>query len=79
MTKEFSRAMDDCEMAIRLDPEFGKSYKRLFKAHLALGHIKEARQTLRQAIEKEPKDPNNTADKKLMDDAEYNQKMIEKF
>jgi len=43
MTKEFSRAMDDCEMAIRLDPEFGKSYKRLFKAHLALGHIKEAR------------------------------------
>lgn len=44
--------MDDCEMAIRLDPEFAKSYKRLFKSHLALGHIRDARLALNKAVEK---------------------------
>lgn len=71
--------MEDCEMAIRLDPDFAKSYKRLFKSHLALGNIREARLALNKAVEKEPNDPFNTADKKLMDDAEYNERMIEKF
>jgi hypothetical protein len=71
--------MEDCEMAIRLDPEFAKSYKRLFKSHLALGHIRDARLALNKAVEKEPKDPFNKVDVKLMDDAEYNERMIEKF
>ena len=78
-TKDYTRSMEDCEMAIRLDPEFAKSYKRLFKSHLALGHIRDARLALNKAVEKEPKDPFNKVDVKLMDDAEYNERMIEKF
>jgi tetratricopeptide (TPR) repeat protein len=71
--------MEDCDMAIRLDPNFAKSYKRLFKSHLALGHIKDARQALNRAMEKEPNDQLNKIDSKLMEDAEYNERMIEKF
>jgi len=37
--KDFARSQEDCQQAIRIDPDFAKSYIRLFKSHLALGHI----------------------------------------
>jgi len=37
--KEFRRAMEDCKLAIRLNPDFARTFKRLFKCHLMLGHV----------------------------------------
>jgi len=41
--KDFKRALDDCQAAIRLNAEFAKIYKRLFRAHLGLGEVQEAK------------------------------------
>ena len=40
--KNFKQALDDCHAAIRLNPDFQRIYKRLFKAHLGLGHVEQA-------------------------------------
>jgi len=77
--KEFQRAMEDCQMAIRLNPEFARTYKRLFKSHLALGNIIEANEALQIALQKDPSDKSNKADLELMETVSYQNKMIEKF
>ena len=71
--------MEDCQQAIRLNPEFARTYKRLFKAHLALGNIGDADSALKIALEKEPNDLANKNDSKLMEDTIYQARMIEKF
>jgi tetratricopeptide (TPR) repeat protein len=48
--------MEDCQQAIRLNPDFARSYKRLYKAQLALGNIPEAQEALKIAVEKDPTD-----------------------
>ena len=63
--------MEDCQQAIRLNPDFARSYKRLFKSHLALGHVQEAQNSLQVAIEKDTFDKTNKADKELMDTVTY--------
>lgn len=40
--KDYKRALEDCQAAIRLNPEFSKIYKRLFKAYIGLGNIQDA-------------------------------------
>jgi tetratricopeptide (TPR) repeat protein len=77
--KEFRRAMEDCQQAVRLNPDFARTYKRLFKAHMALGNVQEANEALQIAIQKEPNDAANKADSKLMEDVLYAQRMITKF
>ena len=77
--KEFARAKEDCKMAVRLNPDFARTYKRLFKAHLALGHVQEAEQALKTALQKDPNDRANPADTKLMENVSYQHRMVEKF
>ena len=77
--KEFNRAMEDCQAALRLNPDFARIYKRQFKAQLALGYVAEAKKSLATAIEKDPLDKSNKADLELMDTVFYQQKMIDKF
>ena len=60
--KDFKRALEDCQAAIRLNPDFPKIYKRLFKAYLGLGHIEDANYSLKKAIEMDPNDSTNRAD-----------------
>jgi predicted Zn-dependent protease len=40
--KDYKRALEDCQAALRLNPGFTKIFKRLFKANIGLGNIKEA-------------------------------------
>lgn len=66
--KDFKHALEDCQAALRINPKFSKCYKRLFKAHIGLGNVNEAKQALQTAIEMEPNDPQNKADQNLMDE-----------
>jgi tetratricopeptide (TPR) repeat protein len=77
--KQYKRALDDCKAAIRLNPDFSKIYKRLFKANLGMGNIEEAEQALKQALTLEPNDPANKEDSSLMETVLHQQKMIAKY
>lgn len=37
--KEFRKAIEDCERALDLNPNFGKAHKRMSKAYLGLGDL----------------------------------------
>ncbi len=37
--KDFEKALDDCYSALRLNPNFGKAYKRLSKVFFNLGNL----------------------------------------
>lgn len=76
--KDFKRALEDCQWALRLNPGFTKIYKRLFKAHTGLGNIEQAKQALSTAIQMDPNDASNKADQNLMDEVIHQANMIEK-
>jgi len=60
--KEYRRAVDDCKAAIRMNPDFARTYKRLFKAQLALGNIDPAKEALERAVALDPNDATNKRD-----------------
>lgn len=37
--KDFKKAMEDCQMALKQNPSFAKAYKRMFRCHLSLGNL----------------------------------------
>jgi hypothetical protein len=51
-----------------LNPNFSRCYKRLFKAHIGLGNVDEAKQALKTAVDMEPNDLTNKADQNLMEE-----------
>jgi len=71
--------MEDCNAAILMNPNFARTYKRLFKAHVALGNISEAKEALHKAVSLEQNDPSNKKDTELMETVEHQSQMIEKF
>jgi tetratricopeptide (TPR) repeat protein len=75
---DYKRALEDCQAGIRLNPAFAKIYKRLFKAHICLGNVAEAKQALDIAIEADPNDSTNKSDKNLMEEVLHSAAMIEK-
>ena len=77
--KEYKKALDDCKAAIRINPDFARVYKRLFKAHLALGNLSDAKEAFDRAVELDPNDKSNKQDKESMDTVIHQQSMIEKF
>lgn len=77
--KEYRKALDDCKAAIRINPDFARVYKRLFKAHLALGNIQDAKEAFDQAVTLDPNDATNKKDKESLDTVIHQQSMIEKF
>lgn len=40
--ENFEFAMNDCKMALYIDPKFAKAYNRMSKCQVALGDLKEA-------------------------------------
>jgi small glutamine-rich tetratricopeptide repeat-containing protein alpha len=48
---DFKRAIDDCQAGLRINEKFPRLYKRLFKAHLSLGNLREAEAALIRAKE----------------------------
>ena len=77
--KEYRKALDDCKAAIRINPSFPRVYQRLFKAHLALGNITDAKEALDQAMTLDPNAASNKKDKEACDTVIHQQSMIEKF
>lgn len=76
--KDYKHALEDCQAALRLNPNFSKIYKRLFKANIGLGNIDEAKEALNKAIEMDPNDATNKADNELMGEVIHKANMIEK-
>ena len=64
--KQYRKAVEDCQAGIRLNPEFARIYKRLFKSQMALGKISESREALEQACTLDPNDATNAKDKEQM-------------
>ena len=54
MIKSFRSAIDDCRLALAIDPSFGKAYLRAGKCFLSLGDFSEARRQLKEAEKLEP-------------------------
>ena len=71
--------MDDCKAAIRINPDFPRTYKRLFKAHLSLGNIDLAKEALEQAISLDQNDASNKKDEESMKTVIHQQSMIDEF
>ena len=64
--KMYRKAVEDCQAGIRLNAEFPRVYKRLFKAQLALGNVNEAKQALDIAVRLDSNDATNVKDKDLV-------------
>ena len=77
--KQYKLAINDCKAAIRINPNFQKTYKRLFKAYLAIGNIEDAKAALDQAITLNPQDATNKKDSEALETVEHQASMIEKF
>lgn len=67
-TKDYKNALDDIKHALRINPQFTRCYKRLFKANLGLGNIDDAQHALKTALQMDPSDASNKADQNLMDE-----------
>lgn len=37
--KKFKEALEDCNLALNLNPNFAKAYKRMFRVYLSLGEL----------------------------------------
>jgi len=77
--KDYKLAVDDCKNAIRINPEFARTYKRLFKAELALGNIDAAKDALATSVELEPADRTHKMDQDALNTVIHQQAMIDKF
>ena len=52
--KEYTQAIEDANQAIRVDPDFVKSYFRLGKCHVATGNLVQAKVMFEKALSSEP-------------------------
>jgi len=76
---EYKKAIDDCLAGLRINENFPRLYKRLFKAHLALGNLQEASAALSRAKELDHAAKENKADQELMDTVNHQNAMIERY
>lgn len=76
---EFKKAIDDCQAGIRINQNFARIYKRLWKAYLMLGEICKSTSALHQAKLLDPQAKENKVDQELMDTVNHQQQMIEKY
>ena len=37
--KNFKKAFEDCEQALRINPNFGRAHKRMYKCYLSIGEL----------------------------------------
>ena len=71
--------MEDCQAGIRINNQFARIYKRLFKAQLALGNVGEATQALETAVQLDPNDATNPKDKETLNTLMHMLNLLERF
>jgi len=77
--KQFRKAVEDCQAGIRINPQFARIYKRLFKSQLALGNIQDAQVALETAIQLDPSDATNAKDKESLTTLNHMLNLLERF
>jgi tetratricopeptide (TPR) repeat protein len=65
--KEFTRAIEDSEAAVRVNPQFARAYQRLYKCRLSLGDLQAAKEALERAKELDPADQSIQKDAKTLE------------
>jgi|NOAtaT_6_FD_contig_61_2451787_length_920_multi_1_in_0_out_0_2 DnaJ family protein C protein 7 len=65
--KEFKKAQEECENALRVNPNFARAYQRLFKCFLSTGDFNNAKNALQKSQEIDPADANNAKDAKTLE------------
>lgn len=65
--KEFKKAQEECENALKINPKFARAYQRLFKCHLSIGDFNNAKLALIKSQEIDPADANNVKDAKTLE------------
>lgn len=76
---EFRKAIDDCQAGLRINENFPRLYKRLFKAQLCLGNLTEAAASLSRAKMLDAAAKENKADQELMDTVSHQNEKIEQY
>ena len=76
--KEYKNTLNDIKHVLRIKPQFSRCYKQIFKANLVLGNVDDAQQALKVALEMDPNDASNKADKDLMDEVLHQRNTIER-
>ena len=74
MKKQFALALEDCEKAIKLDPNYTRGYLRAGKCYTELGRFFEAKRAYDKSIEL---DPGNSVARKELDDVATILRLIE--
>ena len=64
--ENFDLAMNDCKMALEVNPTFAKAYNRMSKCHIALGDLVQASVILQKSIELDPGNAVNKKDQKAL-------------
>jgi tetratricopeptide (TPR) repeat protein len=54
MMKDFLKAIDDCEAALKVNAHFARAYQRLCKCLMSLGDFQRAKENIDKAREIDP-------------------------
>lgn len=65
--KEFKKAQEESENALKINPKFARAYQRLFKCYLSIGDFNNAKLALLKSQEIDPADANNAKDAKTLE------------
>jgi len=76
--EDFNSAMNDCKLALDIDPKFAKAYNRLSKCYIAVGDLYEASVALQKSNTLEPGNPVNKKDRKHLDDLKITESLVKK-
>jgi len=76
--ENFDLAMNDCKMALEVNPSFAKAYNRMSKCHIALGDLVQASIILQKSIDLEPDNAVNKKDQKALGDLKIIQSLVDK-
>ena len=74
--KEFNRAIEDCEEALKVNPLFARAFSRLFKCYLSLGQLQTAKEQLDKAKELDPADQNIQKDVKTLENVQNFERVV---
>jgi tetratricopeptide (TPR) repeat protein len=65
--KDFKKAIEESENALKINSKFARAYQRLFKCYLSVGDFNSAKVALSKSQEIDPTDANNAKDAKLLE------------
>lgn len=65
--KEFKKAIEESENALKINPKFARAFQRLFKCYISVGDFNNAKLALSKSQEIDPTDANNAKDAKTLE------------